>query len=62
LKGMPYYEPEILESILEAKPKDLPEVTSETARKAMAAYNVNEPQARAIIGAMRVKGFALIQG
>lgn len=62
LKGMPYYEPDILDAILEAKPRDLPEVTDVTAQKAMDRYNVNEPQARAIIGAMRVEGFALIQG
>jgi len=29
---------------------------------AMAKYNVNEPQARAIIGALRTDGFTLIQG
>lgn len=59
---MPYYEPDILRAILEAKPRDLPEVSDVTAEKAMKCYNVNEPQARAIIAAMRVEGFALIQG
>ncbi len=29
---------------------------------AMAKYNVNEPQARAIIGALRTDGLTLIQG
>jgi hypothetical protein len=28
----------------------------------MEAYNVNEPQAKAILGAMESRGFALIQG
>lgn len=59
---MPYYEPGILDAILEARPRDLPEVTDTTAQKAMDRYQVNEPQARAIVGAMRVEGFALIQG
>ena len=62
LKGLPYYEPELLTSILEAKPTALPEIPRVTWEKAMIAYNVNEPQAKAIIGSMRVKGFALIQG
>lgn len=30
--------------------------------EAMKNYNVNEPQAKAILGAMSTKGFALIQG
>ena len=62
LKGLPYYEPDLLKSILDAKPTALPEVQEVTWRKAMTAYDVNEPQAKAIIGSMRVKGFALIQG
>jgi senataxin len=62
LKGLPFYEPELLDSILEAKPTTLPEIPRVTWEKAMIAYNVNEPQAKAIIGSMRVKGFALIQG
>lgn len=62
LKGLPFYEPELLNSILEAKPTALPEIPRVTWEKAMIAYNVNEPQAKAIIGSMRVKGFALIQG
>jgi senataxin len=62
LKGLPYYEPELLQSILDAKPTALPEIPQVTWEKAMIAYNVNEPQAKAIIGSMRIKGFALIQG
>lgn len=62
LKGLAFYEPELLTSILQARPTQLPDIPQVTWQKAMVAYNVNEPQAKAIIGSMRIKGFALIQG
>lgn len=62
LAGLPYYEPELLESILSAKPTPLPPVADTIVQSAMKIYNVNEPQARAIMGAMQAQGFVLIQG
>lgn len=62
LKGLAYYEPELLDAILAARPTALPDVPEITWQKAMVAYDLNEPQAKAVVGSMRIKGFALIQG
>ena len=40
----------------------MPHLTTGAVESAMEAYAVNEPQAKAILGAMSIKGFALIQG
>jgi senataxin len=62
LKGLPYYEPELLSDILAGRAARMPRLTSNAIDDAMEAYNVNEPQAKAILGAMESRGFALIQG
>jgi senataxin len=40
----------------------MPRLSSNAIDDAKEAYDVNEPQAKAILGAMDVTGFALIQG
>jgi hypothetical protein len=63
LKGMPYYD-QMLNAVLQAHSSPLVEPASTSVSKAMEAYSVNEPQARAILGAMspNTSGFVLIQG
>lgn len=62
LKGLPYYEPELLSDILASRAARMPTLTPNAIDDAMEAYSVNEPQAKAILGAMGSRGFALIQG
>ncbi|EIW69108.1 hypothetical protein TREMEDRAFT_31469 [Tremella mesenterica DSM 1558] len=62
LKGLPYYEKPLLRDILAAKGATMPPLSSREVDRAMRSYDVNEPQAKAILGAMQVNGFALIQG
>ena len=40
----------------------MPKHSTSEIELAMKTYDVNEPQAKAILGALEVKGFALIQG
>ena len=40
----------------------MPRLSENDIDDARRAFDVNEPQARAILGAMSVEGFALIQG
>lgn len=63
LKGMPYYD-QMLSAVLHASSSPLVDPPKYTIGKAMDAYSVNEPQARAILGAMNpnTSGFVLIQG
>lgn len=62
MRGLPYYEPSILSDILAARSATMPALEPYKIEEAMKNYNVNEPQAKAILGAMSTKGFALIQG
>lgn len=62
LRGMPYYEPGIVGDILAARSAPTPTISEADIEDAMNSFQVNEPQARAILGAFAVKGFALIQG
>jgi senataxin len=62
LKGLAYYEPSLLTDILAGQAAKMPRLTSSAIDSAMEAYSVNEPQAKAILGAMETQGFALIQG
>lgn len=62
LKGLPYYEADLLDAILNATPAKLPEIADHIVESAKVAYQVNDPQARVIMGAMKVQGFVLIQG
>lgn len=58
--ALPYYD--LCEAILR------PNLTRQTAsdqteiQQTMASYNLNEPQAKAILAAMKTIGFSLIQG
>lgn len=63
LKGMPYYD-SILPAVLRAQSHPIVDVSRHDVKDAMDAYAVNEPQARAILGAMNpnATGFVLIQG
>ena len=58
--GLPYYDlcPVILRPKLPEPARTNPQEVSET----MKAYNLNEPQATAILSALRTDGFSLIQG
>jgi senataxin len=62
LKGLPYYEPSLLRDILAGKGAEMPRLRPDAVVDAKKAYDVNEPQAKAILGAMDSLGFALIQG
>ncbi|KAK9461751.1 SEN1 N terminal-domain-containing protein [Lipomyces oligophaga] len=60
LHGLPYYD--LLDPILQAKPASLIRADVAKIRRAQSIYNVNAPQAGAIIAAMESRGFTLIQG
>ncbi|WVQ94431.1 hypothetical protein IAU59_001510 [Kwoniella sp. CBS 9459] len=62
LKGLPYYEPSLLQDILAGRSAIMPRLALDDIEDAIKTFDVNEPQAKAILGAMHVKGFALIQG
>ncbi|KAK4689196.1 senataxin, partial [Tremellales sp. Uapishka_1] len=62
LKGLPYYETEILKDVLDGKSATPPCLSEDEVRQAMGSYDLNEPQAKAVLGAMSVDGFSLIQG
>ena len=52
----------MLGNILAARSAMMPRLSDHAIDEAKRAYDVNEPQARAILGAMDVNGFVLIQG
>lgn len=60
---MPYYD-NMLQAILKSESSPLVEPSPRALDDAMAAYAVNRPQAKAILGAMspNATGFVLIQG
>lgn len=62
LRGLPFYEPALLLDILAGRSAPMPRLSDYAIDDAKEAYDVNEPQAKAILGAMDVTGFALIQG
>ncbi|WVR04068.1 hypothetical protein IAU60_001067 [Kwoniella sp. DSM 27419] len=62
LRGLPYYEPSLLQDILGGRSAMMPKLALDDIEEAMNTFDVNEPQARAILGSLHVKGFALIQG
>lgn len=62
LSGLPFYEPDLLGNILKGRSAALPRLQDTAVIQAMGVYEVNEPQARAILGAISIEGFALIQG
>ncbi|KAH7909030.1 SEN1 N terminal-domain-containing protein [Hygrophoropsis aurantiaca] len=60
LKGLPFFD--LSQTILQPSIAALPTLDSREVRQTMTTYSVNEPQAKAILGSLRVEGFALIQG
>ena len=62
LQGLPWYDPILLSNILGARSAKMPRLDEEDIRDAQRSFDTNEPQARAILGAMSIEGLALIQG
>ncbi|KAF5382581.1 hypothetical protein D9615_002787 [Tricholomella constricta] len=60
LVSVPYYDQ--FGTILQPRLANLPEINAKDIRDTMATYRVNEPQAKAILSALRSQGFVLIQG
>ncbi|KAI0269828.1 SEN1 N terminal-domain-containing protein [Gloeopeniophorella convolvens] len=60
LMAMPHYD--CADLILKPRLPQLPRVEERDLQQTMSKYNVNQPQARAIVSAMRTDGFSLIQG
>jgi senataxin len=60
LMCLKYYDLE--DEILNARPSPLEEPTEAQVKRTRGLYEVNEPQARAIISAVKNTGFTLIQG
>ena len=60
LVALPYYDH--VDSILRAKLPAPVRVDHRDVEQAMTAYQVNEPQAKAIVMSMNTEGFSLIQG
>jgi senataxin len=58
--ALPYYD--FFESILRPQLPGISPIKPDLIREAMVTYKVNEPQAVAILDALRAKGFVLIQG
>lgn len=61
LQSLQYYE--LADDILHPHPTPAPSLPSQAIKECIRMYNVNQPQAEAIIGALKKKkGFTLIQG
>ncbi|KAI0039679.1 hypothetical protein FA95DRAFT_993043 [Auriscalpium vulgare] len=60
LVAMPHYD--FANFILNPRLPDPANQSAQEIQKAMTAYNVNDPQARAIVGSLQTEGFSLIQG
>ncbi|KAK9466782.1 SEN1 N terminal-domain-containing protein [Lipomyces arxii] len=60
LMGLPYYD--LLDSILKAKPAQAIRPDANSIRRTQRLYDVNAPQAGAILATMESTGFTLIQG
>ena len=60
LMALPYYD--LYESILRPKSPPVPAINAKDVNQTMSTYNVNEPQALAILASLQAEGFALIQG
>ncbi|KAH8114513.1 SEN1 N terminal-domain-containing protein [Phellopilus nigrolimitatus] len=60
LMALPYYD--MADIILRPRLTDPVIASSDDIQQAIDAYQVNKPQAKAIISSMRTKGFSLIQG
>ncbi|ODQ56181.1 hypothetical protein SAICODRAFT_16210 [Saitoella complicata NRRL Y-17804] len=60
LSGLQYYD--LVDDIIKARIRQSPRPTPEQITRAMKTYNLNQPQAAAVLGAIRSQGFSLIQG
>ncbi|SJX63016.1 related to SEN1 protein [Sporisorium reilianum f. sp. reilianum] len=60
LMAAPYYD--LFSDIIRGRLAPKVTLTGDEVRKAMQGYQVNEPQARAILGSLATEGFSLIQG
>ncbi len=60
LMAAPYFD--LFSDVIKARVAPKPTLSGEEVRKAMQGYQVNEPQARAILGSLATEGFSLIQG
>ncbi|SNX84511.1 related to SEN1 protein [Melanopsichium pennsylvanicum] len=60
LMAAPYFD--LFSDVIKARVAPKVTLTSDEVRKAMQGYQVNEPQARAILGSLATEGFSLIQG
>ena len=58
--GLPFYD--AFQSIMQPRISAMPHLDNHDIDQTMSSYRVNEPQARAILGSLRVAGFGLIQG
>lgn len=62
LKGLPWYESSLLSDIMGGRSAIMPKLSTEKIEDTMKCLSLNEPQAKAVLGALEVKGFTLIQG
>jgi senataxin len=53
---------DLCDEVLRPKPARIPRFSDGEIKMAMKAYEVNEPQANAILSASKTTGFALVQG
>lgn len=60
LMAAPYFD--LFSDVIKARVAPKITLSNEEVRKAMHGYQVNEPQARAILGSLATEGFSLIQG
>lgn len=60
LMAAPYFD--LFADIIRARVAPKVTLSSDEVKKAMQGYQVNEPQARAILGSLATEGFSLIQG
>ena len=60
LLGLPYYD--LFANVVNPQPIRLPAVPQIRIEATMKTYQVNEPQAHAIVGSLQSEGFSLIQG
>lgn len=60
LMAAPYFD--LFADIIRGRIAPKATLTSDQVKKAMQGYQVNEPQARAILGSLATEGFSLIQG
>lgn len=60
LLGMPYYD--LCGIILKPKLEKWPPITTQSVEQAQKEFNLNHPQARAVLSSLQTNGFSLIQG